>query len=169
MKNYADSDYALNRYSEGIVYRFADGIAEVTLAGYLAENPGKTEADFLELKEISDAIYLEQAREWNARTKNDLHFDDLGESLPCKSPSPEEILVGEVEAREENERRRARLAIVGKALGKLTQTQRRRYLMHHAGSLTTREIGAIEGVSHVAAVYSLEAATKKIKKFLANG
>ena len=31
MKNYKDSDYALNKFSEGIVYRFADRIAEITL------------------------------------------------------------------------------------------------------------------------------------------
>jgi hypothetical protein len=40
MKNYKDSDYALNKFSEGIVYRFADRIVEITLEDYLAENPG---------------------------------------------------------------------------------------------------------------------------------
>ena len=46
LKNYTDSDYAINKYSEGIVYKFADGIVEVTLADYLRDNPGKTEEDF---------------------------------------------------------------------------------------------------------------------------
>lgn len=31
LKNYKDSDYALNKFSEGIVYRFADRIVEITL------------------------------------------------------------------------------------------------------------------------------------------
>ena len=39
MKNYTDSDYALNKFSDGIVYRFSDGIEEVTLDKYLVENP----------------------------------------------------------------------------------------------------------------------------------
>jgi len=56
MKHYTNSDYALNKYSEGIVYRFADSIVEITLADYLAENPSKTEGDFRELKELSDGI-----------------------------------------------------------------------------------------------------------------
>ena len=57
MKNYKNSDYALNKYSEGIVYQFTDSMVEVTLADYLRENPEKTEADFMELKALSDAIY----------------------------------------------------------------------------------------------------------------
>lgn len=60
MKNFKDSDYALNKFSEGIVYRFADRIVEITLDDYLTENPGKTEQDFLELKALSDEIYHEQ-------------------------------------------------------------------------------------------------------------
>lgn len=50
MRNYKDSDYALNRYSQGIVYKFADGIVEVTLEAFLRDNPDKTEEDFAELK-----------------------------------------------------------------------------------------------------------------------
>ena len=46
MKNYKDSDYALNKYSEGIVYKFADRIVEITLSAYLTENPDKTAEDF---------------------------------------------------------------------------------------------------------------------------
>ena len=62
MKNYRKSDYALNKFSEGIVYQFSDGTLEISMADYLRDNPGKTEADFLELKAISDEIYLEQIR-----------------------------------------------------------------------------------------------------------
>ena len=49
LKNYRDSDNALNKYSQGIVYKFADGIVEVTLEDYLHDNPDKTEAGFAEL------------------------------------------------------------------------------------------------------------------------
>ena len=35
MKNYKDSDYAANKYSEGIVYRFADSVEVVSLDTYI--------------------------------------------------------------------------------------------------------------------------------------
>lgn len=60
MQNYKDSDYALNKYSEGIVYKFADSILEITVEDYLRDNPDKTRADFAELKALSDEIYHEQ-------------------------------------------------------------------------------------------------------------
>lgn len=62
MKNFDKSDYALNKFSEGIVYKFSDGIREITKEQYLRENPDKTEEDFLRLKAISDEIFLEEIR-----------------------------------------------------------------------------------------------------------
>ena len=59
MKKYYESDYALNKYSPNIVYKFADGIHEVTLEQYLKNNPTKTEEHFNELKAISDEDYHE--------------------------------------------------------------------------------------------------------------
>ncbi|KAF5065725.1 hypothetical protein DSECCO2_270830 [anaerobic digester metagenome] len=63
MKNYKDSDYALNKFSKGIVYRFADRIAEITLKDYLAENTYKTLKDFIEFKALSD-LYQEELHCW---------------------------------------------------------------------------------------------------------
>ena len=63
MRNYKDSDYALNRYSQGIVYKFSDGIVEITLEDYLRDNPDKTEEDFAKLKALSDEIYYQQDRQ----------------------------------------------------------------------------------------------------------
>ena len=62
MKNYRKSDYALNKFSEGIVYQFSDRTLEISLEDFMRDNPGKTEADFMALKAVSDEIYLEQAR-----------------------------------------------------------------------------------------------------------
>lgn len=50
MRDYRKSDYAINKYSPNIVYRFHDEIIEVSLEDYLKENPDKTEQDFAELK-----------------------------------------------------------------------------------------------------------------------
>jgi len=78
MRNYADSDYAINKNADGIVYRFADQIVEVTLEDYLEENPGKTSADFTELKALSDEDYYETDRCSYRQTWKNTSFDALG-------------------------------------------------------------------------------------------
>ena len=47
MWNYRKNDYAANKYSPNIVYRFNDEIIEISLEDYLEENPDRTEQDFL--------------------------------------------------------------------------------------------------------------------------
>ena len=68
---------------------------------------------------------------------------------------------------EESERQRKRAALGKKVWDKLTDIQKRRYVLHHVHGRTTRDIADMEGVSHVAIVYSLELAEKKIRKYLA--
>jgi RNA polymerase sigma factor (sigma-70 family) len=168
MKNYEDSDYALNKFSNGIVYRFADEIVEVTLADYLAENPHKTEADFLELKELSDNIYLDQAQAENAQTKRNTPFDELDETMLCYAPSPEDLFIGAIDDQEEAEFHAQRLDAMRCALNTLTDAQRRRYLLYHAAGITTREIADREGVEQRTVMDSLELADKKITKYFTN-
>lgn len=60
MRKYQNSDYTVNKFSNGIVYQFADGCVEITLADYLKANPDKTEQDYVQLKAISDEIYYFQ-------------------------------------------------------------------------------------------------------------
>jgi RNA polymerase sigma factor (sigma-70 family) len=168
LKNYKDSDYALNKHSKGIVYRFADKITEVTLADYLSENPGKTVADFRALKELSDSIYRDQVRAENTLTKKNLPFDEAHETMLCGSLSPEDTVIRRIDSREEAERQRRRSEKVNLALDKLTCVQRRRYLLYHVKGLTLRQIADTEGVVHSKIQKSIDAAEKKIKNFLAN-
>ena len=79
MRNYKDSDYALNRYSQGIVYKFAEGIVEVTLEDYLRDNPDKTEEDFAELKALSDEIYYQQDRQEQRTSRHDVSINGMEE------------------------------------------------------------------------------------------
>ncbi|MDR1703665.1 MAG: RNA polymerase subunit sigma-24 [Clostridiales bacterium] len=164
MKNFTDSDYALNKHSEGIVYSFVDGSkVTVTLENYLAENPDKTADDFRRLKELSDGDYLERDRDGYRKSWKDMPLDILADTLHCSAPSPETDVI---EAPLEKERQITRFALAKKAWYKLTEVQRRRYRMYHVDGLTMREIAEREKTSHVAVVYSLEQADKKIKKFL---
>ena len=169
MQNYISSDYALNKYSEGIVYRFADGIVVVTMADYLAENPDKTEYDFRALKKLSDDDYFERDRKENAQTKKNVPFGELEETMLCCAPSPLDILIGEIDAQEQTARHGQRLGTAKRALGKLTDAQRRRYLLHVVDGLSVREIAEIEGAHFTSVSESLQAAKKKIKKVLSGG
>ena len=163
MKNYKDSDYALNKYSKGIVYRFADGAVEVTMEVYLRENPDKTESDFNELKALSDAMYYEQDRDDYHRTWKDTSLQSLGETNICAVSSPEDYIVEQPEL---VAKKRQRREIGLKVFKKLTEVQRRRYLMYHVKRLSMRQIADIEGAHFTAIQESLQAAERKIKKFL---
>jgi DNA-directed RNA polymerase specialized sigma24 family protein len=165
MKNFKDSDYALNKYSKGVVYRFADEIVEVTLDDYLSDNPGKTAADFAVLKAESDAMFRRQDRFDNASTKKNVAISATAESELGYALSPDEIVV---EIPERERLRQERLAIAAQALDKLTDVQRRRYIKHHVDGLSTWDIAEQEGSNQKSVYESLKAAEKKIEKFLQN-
>lgn len=167
MKNYRDSDYALNKYSENIVYRFGNRIVEVTLEDYLAENPESTERDFLKWKSQSDAIWLEQVRDENAQTNKNVSFSELMKTPLCYVQSPEDRFIDAVDARKKAENRQQHLMIAKEALDKLTDVQRKRYLLHAVEGLSTWRIAEIEGTNQKTVYESLQAAEKKIKKVLA--
>jgi len=169
MKNFTDSDYALNKYSKGIVYKFGDSIVEVTLDDYLKENPHRTAADFQVLKQFSDDIYLEQSRQTNATTKKDVPLTALTDTEVATIESPEDYLIGLIDEAEQKLQHSQKAAIAKSVMDKLTETQRRRYLLHHVKGLTYREIGEIEGKDFKTIFESVEAAEKKIKKILKNG
>jgi DNA-directed RNA polymerase specialized sigma subunit, sigma24 homolog len=163
MKNYRDSDYALNKYSDGIVYRFADTTVVVTPADFLVENPDKTVEDFNVLKDYSDTDYLNQVRHENASTKKNVPIEELVETMAFAVPSVEFDVIDEPD---EFERLEARRNLANCALDKLTEIQRKRYIMYHAEGLSTYKIAEVEGKDHKTIFESLKAADKKIKSFL---
>ncbi|MDD4493454.1 MAG: RNA polymerase subunit sigma-24 [Eubacteriales bacterium] len=165
MKNYQDSDYAANKYASGIVYRFANQTVEVTLAEYLRENPDKRDADFAELKALSDRLFYEQDRSEGRQRKKMVSFHALEETELAAVPSPEDTMIAEQDEAEKQTRRRE---IADCALAALTDVQRRRYLLHVVDGLSTWQIAEMEGVAQRSVMDCLEAAEKKIKKVLAN-
>lgn len=162
MKNYKDSDYALNKYSEGIVYKFVDRIVEITREDYLRENPDKTEADFLELKAISDEIYHEQANEENRTKRFDISLYMLNETELISVPAID-IELMEQEEKKEGEKvlKAAKKLLSGKML---TAVQKRRFLLYFFQGCSTREIAKKEGVCQRAVWDSLNMSMKKLKK-----
>ena len=165
MKNYRDSDYALNKYSKSIVYRFADSVAEVTMEGYLRENPDKTVDDFYELKAVSDAMYLEQDREEYQQTWKNTPYESLSETDIFSVSTLEDYIIENPERIVKKIQRRE---IGFGVFERLTEVQQRRYRMYHVEHLTMRQIAEIEGTKHQSIVECLAAAEKKINKFLKN-
>jgi len=167
MKNYSQSDYAVNKNAQGIVYQFADQTVEVTLTDYLRENPGKTAADLAALKALSDADYYEtDRRDYRQSWKNtplDKLFEE--ESLILSTPSLEDEFI---EREEQKSLYAKQKSLAANVLASLTDAQRRRYLMYHVDGLSTRQIAEKEHTSNIAIFYSLELADKKIKKVLGN-
>ena len=163
MKNYRDSDYAVNKYASGIVYRFADQTVMVTVEDYLQENSDKTEADFAELKAISDEIYEEQSRDANRQTYKNVSLHCVDETDIGCVPSPETIFFG---ALEETTSLKNRKTLAKRALATLTDIQRRRYLLYTVDGLSTWEIAKMEGVNQPNIMKSLRGAEKKIKNIL---
>ena len=165
MKNYKKSDYAANKYAGGIVYQFDGQTIEITLEDYLAENPRKTVQDFEMLKAWSDADYFAQDRQDNRQCKRNMSISDIDNPISDMSLSPEAILFDEADA---TERQVKRALLSEAALAKLTAVQRRRYLLYTVNGLTTRQIASAESANQKSVYESLQAAEKKINKFLKN-
>ena len=168
MKNFTKTDYAINRKADGIVYRFANQTVIVTLEDYLRENPSNTAADFAALKALSDSDYYETDRRDYRQTWKNTPLDTLfeEETAILATPSMEDDFIEHEEQRALSVKQKD---LAAKALDKLTDVQRRRYLMYHVDGLTMREIAEREGVIHSKIQNSLASAQKKIKKVLAGG
>lgn len=160
MKNYKDSDYALNKFSEGIVYRFADRIVEITLEDYLAENPGKTAEDFMELKALSDEIYHQQVIDENRTSRLDVSINGLEDTEALATPSLDVELIHKKDTEKAIETARQLLDSGG-----LTEVQRRRFLLHFFQGLSYRQIASCEGVHFTSVHESIKAATTKLQRF----
>lgn len=158
MKNYRDSDYAVNKYSKAIVYRFADKVVEVTLEAYLAQNPGKTERDFEKLKALSNEIYYEQDRTENAQTRKNVSIHGLEETDKLSTKPIEDGYIEQQEAQ-----------ILENIINKyLTKKQARRIRLCIYQGLSSRKIARLEGLHYRTIQDSLALAKKKIEKHLKN-
>lgn len=159
MGKYQERDYAVNKFSAGIVYRFADGYIEITMEDYLKENPDKTEQDFIELKAISDEIYYIQDREESRYLKQRLSLGNLEETEQCSVP-PHYITM--LQGLEEEYVLKAAMQLLKS--GELTEVQKRRFVLHFFKGLSYRQIARREQVNFAAVRDSIKWAVKKLKK-----
>lgn len=164
MKNYKNSDYAVNKYAKGIVYRGQRHTTEVTLADFLAESSQLTEQDFNDLKALSDAIYYKQDRDTYNQAYLDVSINSLEHRLDVAVSSPEDEYIH----RYEQAQFHGGIQILLES-GKLTKVQWRRLVLHSVGKYSSHTIAKHEGVSQHAVMKSLHAAKKKLKKYFENG
>jgi hypothetical protein len=162
MKNYTNNDYAINKFSRGIVYSFSYEISEVTLERFLMENPEKTKHDFLILKELSNEIYHEQDKSENAQTKKNAIIGLLEEAEECSTQSLENEYFALLD--EKNKPTCKDGIFVLNAC--LTKIQKKRYLLLYYNGKTEQEIADIEQVTQQAINKSICAAGKRIDKYL---
>ncbi len=163
MKNYRESDYALNKYSKGIVYKFADGIVVVTLEDYLRENPDKTEADFQAIKRLSDEWYLDQVRLETAQGNKRVSLNGLEETEACATRALDDEYI-------ESEEKKRLMIAVDKLFreGRMTQKQKRRFIQHYIYGLSLRQIAAAEAVHFTSVEESLKSVSDKLRRFFEN-
>ena len=159
---YKKTNYKLNKNDEGIVYKYANGkTAVLTYEKILETDPTFTEEKFKKFKELSDEMYHDEAKsDWmynkyiKASTDDDI---DL-ELIPTKS------LEDDYFGRMDNSKK---MKAVSAALrDKLTETQRKRFLLHALKKMTEREIAELEGVDRRAVHDSINSARKKLQKVL---
>lgn len=160
MKNYRKSDYALNKFSKGIVYQFADRTVEISMEDFLRDNPDQTEDDFLALKAESDGIYLEQIRQETAQGNKTVSMTGLEDTVAHPAPSLDDSYIMA------DDHRRVKLA-VDKLFrcGKLTVKQKERFIKHFFAGVSLRKIASDEGVHFTSVDESIRRAVDKLRTY----
>lgn len=163
MAKYYHSDYALNKKSESILYRSADGsVVEITKEDYLQQNPDLTVEQFIELKHLSDGLFNEEKN--RERTQQRTKTKEKKKRLSAPPPlSCEEQLIHDEE--KEHIREVANQLLDSKTL---TETQERRFKKHYVEGLSYRSIAQQEGVHFTSIQECIYACRKKLKKFFKN-
>ena len=160
--NYNKSNYGLNKHSEGIVYRNADGSTlEITYEKISATDPTFTKEDFKNIKDFSDNFYHEEAKaDYNYHHCVKGSYDSFEDSHWLQTECLEDELFKRADEKEFTDKIYTAISTL------LTETQKRRLLLHAFRGLTIREIAKREGSTQKSVWESINAAQAKIKKFL---
>ena len=148
-----DSDYALNKQNSNIVYRQADGSC-------LEVKPEDC-PDFHRWKVFSDADFQDLDRHDQREAQGRVSFNDLTDTDAERPQSVADAVELDKPAQLSTRTLANAMAILKQCL---TETQRRRYLLHIREGLTMRQIAFLEQVDPMAIQRSITAARKKIRE-----
>lgn len=118
--------------------------------------------------EVSTSVkeLLEQSdRQIRSQRRQDRRYLDF---TPLTDEVLEISLLGVYEDTADLLERMERNTRLHKAIGKLTEVQRRRLSLYYFEGLTYSQIAKLEGVSHRAVIYSIEQALKQLKTLCQN-
>lgn len=118
--------------------------------------------------EVSTSVkeLLEQSdRQIRSQRRQDRRYLDF---TPLTDEVLEISLLGVYEDTADLLERMERNARLHRAIGKLTEVQRRRLNLYYFEELTYSQIAKLEGVSHRAIIYSIEQALKQLKTLCQN-
>jgi len=166
MPNFKGSDYAVNKFTKGIVYPSVTGAIEITSEDVIKDDPSITDDDFAGLKAFSDKDYYDRYKADRRQTRRTVSMYYIGNTqalAEMSSDSGSFNVASEYEAAEERERR---LVLANQALATLTEKQRKHFILNRVEGIPSRKIAEQENITHKTVLKSVWAAEKKIKKFL---
>ena len=184
MKSNQINYYVENKYSDDIVYPYSNGEEDryrKTEKGVLlihkSRNGNLSErflsecefplSEFDRMKTISDEDYRERNKGDMREFRNTVSLNDLEETRICSHElsAEDEYLNSHSEEDEDENYRTIENAMEILDLC-LSDTQKRRFIMHIVKGLSFEEIAEMEGVYWTSIRESISGAKKKIKKFL---
>ncbi len=166
-KNYKKESYAINKYSNGIVYIGVKSIFELTLEQFLKENPNMSQSDFEYWKNISDELYKEEDLRTMEISKRSVSINEIAETRLMATESAEDAFF-----RLEDTGNPTREDIVNAqfiydlAKKVLTAIQYERFFKYYSEGKKLKEIAKIEGVNFASVSRSILLSERKIKKVL---
>jgi predicted DNA-binding protein YlxM (UPF0122 family) len=156
--DYQNSDFAINKQSDGIAYRSVTGkIIIITKDRFLSENPKMTEADFESLKAFSDEDYRVRCNSDHTEARRGLPYCDSVECEEYADTSMEDKLIGKEQVSR----------LYEETDNCLTETQRRRFDLHCFQGYSIRQIADGENASFTSVEKCLNLAKKENKKIFA--
>ena len=159
-KKFNFNAYSVNKYSEGIVYTFADGtVVEIKLSTVMESDSSVTLEKFQKLKCVSDAILKAYDKAENLQSKHEkISYETIEDSPWIATKSPEDIYFEKLEDELYD-------AEVERFMNtKLTKKQKMRFKMLLDGK-SINEIARFENCSQQNISASRIAIQKKYKKF----
>ena len=154
------SDFEANKAAvKAIVYQSVTGKIYIRPDDIAPEKQEFNKEYFLWLKNESDKIYLDIENGDHTERRYCYPYDDCSQNEDKSGKNPEEMIIRQEYLRETIPRLQA-------ALDSLTSIQRRRIWLLSTYGYSIRKIADIENVSHVSVMRSINAARKKILKYL---